>query len=190
MNIMERTVTTYETEDGQVFNTLAEARAYALQAQGCNLIDEGIKVGEYSIIALREPNDLVAFMAAKEDEHNRVLFSLEEIQYPLFICTKQLVEKQDEEFVVVNQFELLINVIQQQQAMFNDLIFAFEFLSVQTIPEEENEEVVEEQQEVEEPVAPPDEPVEEEPPMGGQDPLIQEPVGETQDVIEGEDEEE
>lgn len=157
MNIIERTVTTYETEDGQVFESLADARAYALQAQGCNLIEEGIKVGDYNIVALRDPNDFVAFMSVRNDENNKFLFSFEEIQYPILICEKQVVEKQDEEFVIVNQYDYLANIIQQQQMIFNDLIFAFEFLSLQTVPEEAEE--------VEEPVAPPDEPVEEEPPM-------------------------
>lgn len=139
MNIKERTVVTYETEDGQVFESLADARAYALQTQGCNLIEEGIKVGEFNVIALREPNDYVAFIAAKNnnDNDNRFLFSSEEeMQYPLFICERKVIEENEEGFVVYYEYDHLVKVIQQQQMICGDLEFAFMSLSVQTIPEE------------------------------------------------------
>lgn len=157
MNIKERTVTTYETEDGQVFESLADARAYALQAQGCNLIEEGIKVGEFNVMALREPNDYIAFMAAKnnDDNNNRFLFSTEdEIQFPLFICERKVIEENEEGFAVYYEYDYLVKVIQQQQMICGDLEFAFMSLSVQTIPEE-----------VEEPEFLPDEEPEEEEPM-------------------------
>ena len=143
MNIKERTVTTYETEDGQVFESLANARAYALQAQGCNLIEEGIKVGEFNVIALREPDDYVAFMAAKnnDDNNNRFLFFTEvEMQYPLFICERKVIEENEEGFAVYYEYDYLVKVIQQQQMICGDLEFAFMSLSVQTIPEEPEEE--------------------------------------------------
>ena len=160
MNIKERTVVTYETEDGQVFESLADARAYALQAQGCNLIEEGIKVGEFNVMALREPNDYVAFMAVKNnDDNNRFLFSSEdEIQFPLFICERKVIEENEEGFTVCYEYDHLAKVIQQQQMLCGDLEFAFMSLSVQTIPEE-----IEEEEEIEEPEDLPDEPVEEEP---------------------------
>ena len=160
MNIKERTVVTYETEDGQVFESLADARAYALQAQGCSLIEEGIKVGEFNVVALREPDDYVAFMAAKNnDNDNRFLFSSEdEMQYPLFICERKVIEENEEGFVVYYEYDHLAKVIQQQQMICGDLEFAFMSLSVQTIPEEIEEEI-------EEPEVLPDEPVEEEQPM-------------------------
>ena len=143
MNIKERTVTTYETEDGQVFESLANARAYALQAQGCNLIEEGIKVGEFNVIALREPDDYVAFMAAKnnDDNNNRFLFFTEvEMQYPLFICERKVIEENEEGFAVYYEYDYLVKVIQQQQMICGDLEFSFMSLSVQTIPEEPEEE--------------------------------------------------
>lgn len=162
MNIKERTVVTYETEDGQVFESLADARAYALQAQGCNLMEEGIKVGEFNVMALREPNDYIAFMAVKnnDDNNNRFLFSSEEeMQYPLFICERKVIEENEEGFAVYYEYDYLVKVIQQQQMICGDLEFAFMSLSVQTIPEEIEEE------EIEEPEDLPDEPVEEEEPM-------------------------
>jgi hypothetical protein len=160
MNIKERTVITYETEDGQVFESLADARAYALQAQGCNLIEEGIKVGEFNVMALREPDDYVAFMAVKNNDNNnnRFLFSTEdEMQYPLFICERKVIEENEEGFAIYYEYDYLAKVIQQQQMICGDLEFAFTSLSVQTIPEEIEE--------VEEPEFLPDEIVEEEEPM-------------------------
>lgn len=160
MNIKERTVVTYETEDGQVFESLADARAYALQAQGCNLIEEGIKVGEFNIIALRNPDDYVAFMTAKnnDDNDNRFLFFTEvEMQYPLFICERKVIEENEEGFAVYYEYDYLVKVIQQQQMICGDLEFSFMSLSVQTIPEEVEE--------VEEPEFLPDEEPEEEEPM-------------------------
>ena len=160
MNIKERTVVTYETEDGQVFESLADARAYALQAQGCNLIEEGIKVGEFNIIALRNPDDYVAFMTAKnnDDNDNRFLFFTEvEMQYPLFICERKVIEENEEGFAVYYEYDYLVKVIQQQQMICGDLEFSFMSLSVQTIPEEAEE--------VEEPEFLPDEEPEEEEPM-------------------------
>lgn len=142
MNIKERTVTTYETEDGQVFESLADARAYALQAQGCNLIEEGIKVGKFNVMALREPNDYVAFMSVKNNDNNnnRFLFSTEdEMQYPLFICERKVIEENEEGFAVYYEYDYLVKVIQQQQMICGDLEFAFMSLSVQTIPEEVEE---------------------------------------------------
>ena len=143
MNIKERVFKTYETEDGKVFDTLAEARTHLLKVNSPSILNEGINVDKFTVYLLNMPEDFAAFMQAKNSEgnDNRFLFEFQELQFPMYICERKVIEDGDY-FLVYYEYDYLENVIQQQQMVVDNLKFILENPSVIEPEEEEEEEVL------------------------------------------------
>lgn len=129
MNIKERVFKTYETEDGQVFDTLAEARTHLLKVSSPSILSEGMTIDKFTIYKLNNPEDFASFMQAKNTEgnDNRFLFEFQELQFPMCICERKVIEDGDY-FLVYYEFDYLENVIQQQQMIVDNLKFVLENL--------------------------------------------------------------
>ena len=127
MNIKEKTVTTYETEDGQVFNSLAEARVHLLKVHSQDMLTEGIRIDKFAVYLLKTPEDFSMFMQAKNSEgaDNRLLFSVQDLQFPMFICERKIIEDGDY-FAVYYEYDYLENVIQQQEMVVENLKYILE----------------------------------------------------------------
>ena len=143
MNIKERVFKTYETEDGKVFDTLAEARTHLLKVNSPAILNEGINVDKFTVYLLNMPEDFAAFMQAKNSEgnDNRFLFEFQELQFPMYICERKVIEDGDY-FLVYYEYDYLENVIQQQQMVVDNLKFILENPSVVEPEEEEEEEIL------------------------------------------------
>lgn len=127
MNIKERTFTTYETEDGQVFNSLAEARVHLLKIHSQDMLTEGIRVDKFVVYLLKTPEDYSMFMQAKSSVgvDNRFLFDTKSLQFPMFICERKVIEDGDY-FAVHYEYDFLESVIQQQEMVVENLKYILE----------------------------------------------------------------
>lgn len=127
MNIKERTFTTYETEDGQVFDSLAEARVHLLKVHSKDMLTEGICVDKFVVYLLNTPEDFSMFMQAKNSQgvDNRLLFGVQNLQFPMFICERKVIEDGDY-FAVHYEYDYLENVIQQQEMVVENLKYILE----------------------------------------------------------------
>lgn len=127
MNIKEKTVTTYETDDGQVFDSLAEARVHLLEIHNQEMLKDGVRVDKFIIYLLNIPEDFSMFVQAKSSEgvDNRFLFDVQNLQFPMFICEKKVIEDGDY-FAVHYEYDYLENVIRQQEMVVENLKYILE----------------------------------------------------------------
>ncbi len=127
MNIKERVFKTYETEDGQVFDTLAEARVHLLKVNSPNALSDGINIDKFTIYLFNIPEDFSTFVQAKSSEgaDNRFLFDVQNLQFPMFICEKKVIEDGDY-FAVHYEYDYLENVIRQQEMVVENLKYILE----------------------------------------------------------------
>lgn len=127
MNIKEKTVTTYETDDGQVFDSLAEARVHLLEVHNQEMLKDGVRVDKFIIYLLNIPEDFSMFVQAKSSEgvDNRFLFDVQNLQFPMFICEKKVIEDGDY-FAVHYEYDYLENVIRQQEMVVENLKYILE----------------------------------------------------------------